>query len=229
MSDEREHIVRSFSEDLNQLKNLILKMAGLVENQLQLSLNSIIEHSSKDCNKIIKGDNAIDKLHIEVQNSVERIITLRQPISLDLRNVLAAMQIAKELERVGDLAVNSARRALIITQHAKIENLYDLDEYFTTTKNVLREALDAYVKNDLELARQVWNKDDLIDELYAKLFKQLLNQMNNDKKIAVPAIHLSFALKNIERIGDHATNIAEDISFILTADRNMHMSEHKKD
>ena len=178
MSDEREHIVRSFSEDLNQLKNMILKMAGLVETQLQLSLNSIIEHSSKDCNKIIKEDNAIDRLHIEVQNSVERIITLRQPISLDLRNVLAAMQIAKELERVGDLAVNSARRALIITQHAKIENLYDLDEYFTTTKNVLREALDAYVKNDLELARKVWHKDDLIDELYAKLFKQLLNQMN---------------------------------------------------
>ena len=137
MSDEREHIVRSFSEDLNQLKNLILKMAGLVENQLQLSLNSIIEHSSKDCNKIIEGDNEIDELHIEVQNSVERIITLRQPISLDLRNVLAAMQIAKELERVGDLAVNSARRALIITQHAKIENLYDLDKYFTTTKNTL--------------------------------------------------------------------------------------------
>ncbi len=228
MSDEHEHIVKSFSEDLIQLKNMILKMAGLVENQLQLSLDSILKHDSKDCVKIIKSDNEIDELHINIQNYVERIITLRQPISLDLRNVLAAMQIARELERVGDLAVNIAKRAIIITQHAKIDNLYDLEEYAIITKNVLREALDAYVENDLKMARKVWDKDDLIDDLYAKIFQQLLELMNNDKKIATPATHLSFAIKNIERIGDHATNIAEDISFILTADRNMHMSENKK-
>ena len=138
------------------------------------------------------------------------------------------MQIARELERVGDLAVNIAKRAIIITQHAKIDKLYDLEEYAIITKNVLREALDAYVENDLKMARKVWDKDDLIDDLYAKIFQQLLELMNNDKKIATPATHLSFAIKNIERIGDHATNIAEDISFILTADRNMHMSENKK-
>ena len=133
MSEEHEHIVKSFSEDLIQLKNMILKMAGLVENQLQLSLDSILKHDSKECVKIIKSDNEIDKLHINIQNYVERIITLRQPISLDLRNVLAAMQIARELERVGDLAVNIAKRAMVITQHAKIDKLYDLEEYTKET------------------------------------------------------------------------------------------------
>tara|TARA_A100000164_G_scaffold57871_2_gene46517 strand:- start:9351 stop:10040 length:690 start_codon:yes stop_codon:yes gene_type:complete len=213
-----EHIVKAFSDDLLNIKNSILEMGGEVEKQLHNSIESLVNNDSSSCEEIIAKDNSIDELQIRIQADVEKMIALKHPIANDLRNVLSAMQIARDLERVGDLAKNIAKRVIISSKYAKIESL-NMEEYGALAKSLLHDALDAFVEEDKGKAMKVWREDYKLDVKYTQLFEKLIEEMDNDPSIIIPGSQISFALKNIERIGDHATNIAEDVIFNLTGER----------
>ena len=213
-----EHIVKAFSDDLLNIKNSILEMGGEVEKQLHNAIESLVNNDSSSCEEIIAKDNGIDELQIRIQTDVEKMIALKHPIANDLRNVLSAMQIARDLERVGDLAKNIAKRVIISSKYAKIESL-NMEEYGAFAKSLLHDALDAFVEEDKGKAMKVWREDYKLDVKYTQIFEKLIEEMDNDPSIIIPGSQISFALKNIERIGDHATNIAEDVIFNLTGER----------
>ncbi len=210
-----EHIVSSYEEQLKKLHSTVLKMGALCESQFANSIIALVKKDEELVDKIIGKDDRIDELEKKIDEQVVNLITLRQPMAIDLRETVSAMRIASELERIGDLAKNIAKRVKNIKIELNNEDFSLIRSASELVQNNLKKTLDSYSKNDEKLALSVWNSDKEVDVVINKLLQDLLNHMKKDKKNIESLTHLLFIAKNIERIGDHSTNICEYVHYFI--------------
>ncbi|MEN2977219.1 phosphate signaling complex protein PhoU [Tistrella bauzanensis] len=210
-----QHIVKSFDEEIARLGNDIVRMGGQVETQIDLAMRSIATRDSELASEVVAGDSKVDGLEDMIEEQVVRLFALRSPVANDLRLAFAAMRIAAELERMGDLAKNAAKRAIILNQAAPVRPVHVLPRMAAVVQRMLKDVLDAFVERDAERARAVWRHDAEVDELHNSLFRELLTYMMEDPRHITACTHMLFIAKNIERMGDHTTNIAEQVIFVV--------------
>ena len=215
--DPAERVVRHFQEELEHLKTRLLEMGGLAEEQVRVAIKGLVERDSTLIDRAITGDEPINAIHIEIDNRCFTLLALYQPMAADLRTIVAAVKINTDLERVGDLAVNIAEAARRYVQRPPVKKLIDIPRMAGIAQAMLRDALDAFVRRDTELAQRVLNEDDTLDALKTQMFRELLTYMLQDPTTIEPALELILVSRHLERIGDHATNIAEDVIFIVSA------------
>lgn len=214
--EQHEHIVRSYEEELSSLKAKIAKMGGLAEQIVGQAIDALDRRDPDLAEATIKEDEAIDTLEREIEEQVITIIARRQPMASDLRQVMSALHISTDLERIGDLGKNIAKRALAVVSEQQPKKLMlGLKHMGELALAQLKEVLDAYIERDADRALKVWYKDEDIDAVYNSLFRELLTYMMEDPSNIGLCTHLLFGAKNIERIGDHATNIAETVYYLV--------------
>lgn len=211
-----EH-VRHFQEELEQLKTRLLEMGGLAEDRVRAALDGLVRRDSSAIGRVLQGDGPINQLHIEVDNRCFKLLALHQPMAVDLRAIVSAVKINTDLERVGDLAINIAEAGLRYLRHPPVKELIDIPRMGTLAQAMLRDALDAFVRRDTALAHAVLNQDDELDGLKTQVFRELLTYMLQDPAKIEPALDLILVSRHLERIGDHATNVAEDVIFMVSA------------
>jgi phosphate transport system protein len=215
--DRQDRQVPHFHEELEALQGRLLEMGGLAEERVRAAVQGLVTRDPAQMEKVLSGDEPINQLHIEVDNRCFRLLALHQPMATDLRAIVAAVKINTDLERVGDLAVNIAEASKRYLAHAPVKPLIDIPSMGNIAQAMLRDALDAYVKRDTELARRVLNEDDRLDVLKTQVFRELLTLMLQDRSTVEPSLDLILVSRHLERIGDHATNIAEDVIFMVSA------------
>ena len=211
-----DHTVRAFSDQLESLSSGVAQMGGLAEAQLADAVEAIARRDTKLAEGAIAGDPRIDELQQQIEAQALKLLALRQPMAVDLRDTLAAIKIAGELERIGDLAKNIAKRALVLNREPPIRLTQSLARMGRASLNQLKLVLDSYSDRDAKGAEAVWRNDGEIDEIYHSLFRELLTYMMEDPRTISLCTHLLFVAKNIERTGDHATNIAETVYHMVT-------------
>ena len=206
-----------FHQELNHLKEELLKMAGLAEQAIANAIDALVKRDTSLAEKTIHEDEAINEIELEIDELSLKLLALHQPLAADLRFITSAMRINIELERIGDLAVNIAERALSLNQEPQLKPYIDLPRMAEITKNMVKEVLDSFVSGNADLARAVCERDDQVDDLNDQVFRELLSYMLVDPKTITRAVHLIIVSKHLERIADHATNIAEGIIFMVRA------------
>jgi len=212
-----EHIVSSFDTDLKELGRSVVEMGGQSERLVADSVQALVKRDTELAQKVIVLDGPVDLLQREIEEKAVLIIARRQPLAGDLREIVAAMRIANDLERIGDLAKNTAKRVLALTGEFHPQKLVRGVEHMSTiVLEQLKVVLDAYATRDEARALEVWQRDGEVDVLYTSLFRELLTYMMEDPRNISLCTHLLFCAKNIERIGDHATNVAETIHYLVT-------------
>ncbi|OXE36728.1 MAG: phosphate transport system regulatory protein PhoU [Phenylobacterium zucineum] len=225
-----EHIVKSYEDELNALTAECARMGGLTEAQVADSLDAVIKRDLTLAEQVVARDERLDILQADIERKAIRLIALRQPMANDLRRTVAAMKIANNLERCGDLAKNIAKRTMVLADVEPIATLTrSIERMGRLVSGRLKDVLDAYTASNLERALQVWSRDDEVDEHYNSLFRELLTYMMGDPRTITACAHLLFVAKNMERIGDHATNIAEIIHYEITGDEMMSVTRPKTD
>jgi len=212
-----ERAVRHFQEELEGLQARLLEMGGLAEERVRAAVNGLVARDTTLIDKVMRGDEPVNELHIEIDNRCFTLLALYQPMATDLRSIVAAVKINTDLERVGDLAVNIAEAARRYTAHPPVKKLVDIPQMGDIAQAMLRDALDSFVRRDTRLAHQVLNEDDRLDSLKTQVFRELLTYMLDDPATVEPALDLILVSRHLERIGDHATNIAEDVIFMVSA------------
>jgi phosphate transport system protein len=222
-----ERFVRHFQEELDQLKARLLEMGGLAEEQVRLATQGFVERDEAIIERSLRGDAPINALHIEIDNRAFTLLALFQPLAADLRTIVSAVKINTDLERVGDLAVNIAEVARRYASHPMPTLMVDISQMAALAQSMLRDALDAFVRGDMVLAQRVLDEDDRLDALKTETFRDLLSFMLKTPAGIEPALDLILVSRHLERIGDHATNIAEDVIFIVSArDIRHHANEN---
>jgi phosphate transport system protein len=211
-----EHLVKSFGEQLERLNASISEMAGLAESQLQMALDALSRRDTDLAQKVIAGDARVDQLEKDVAHQVVRLLALRQPMAIDLRAIVSALKISSDIERIADYAANLAKRSLVLSQIPPMRSLGGVERLGRLVLTLLKDVFDAFAHNDVQKAHSVWLRDEEVDDMYTSLFRELLTYMMEDPRNITPCTHLLFMAKNIERMGDHATNIAELIEFKVT-------------
>src|SRR3569833_2211899 len=212
-----EHTVKSFDEELNKLSAECARMGGLTEAQIADALTAVVKRNQELAGNVVSRDDRLDVAEREIERRAIRLIALRQPMADDLRRTVAAMKIANNLERCGDLAKNIAKRTLVIIESDPLTPLTrSIERMGKLVLARLSSVLDAYSRLDLERAVAVWTQDDEVDEHYNSLFRELLTYMMGDPRTITACAHMLFVAKNLERIGDHATNIAEIVHYEIT-------------
>jgi len=214
-----EHIVRSFDDELKTLSQVVTRMGGLAETQLATAVEALQRRDTDLAERVVLGDAAIDTLEEELDERAVRLLALRQPMATDLREVISSLKISSDLERIGDYAANVAKRVMALNQIPPITPAGGIPRMARLAQNIIKDTLDAYATRDAERAIDVWHRDAEVDEMYTGLFRELLTYMMEDPRNITPSTHLLFIAKNIERIGDHATNIAETIHYLVTGRR----------
>jgi phosphate transport system protein len=212
-----ERVVRHFQEELEQLKNRLLEMGGLAEERVRTAVEGLVSREVTLVQQVLQGDGPINQLHIEVDNRCFTLLALHQPMAVDLRAIVSAVKINTDLERVGDLAVNIAEAVTRYLEHPPVKELIDIPRMARVAQTMLRDALDAFVRRDTALAEAVLNQDDELDGLKTQVFRELLTYMLQAPSTIEPALDLILISRHLERIGDHATNIAEDVIFMVSA------------
>lgn len=208
-----EHIVTSFDEELSRLSDLISRMGGLAEVQIERSIESLQRRNTEEATHIIEADRRIDELQTEIEELAIQMIARRQPLATDLRATVAGLKIAPLIERIGDYSKNIARRTIALNQHPPVKPLFTIPRMGRMARNMVQDVLDAFSNNDLAKARAVWERDAELDDMYDSLFRELLTYMMEDPRSITSCTHLLFVARNIERIGDIATNIAEIVHY----------------
>lgn len=211
------HIASAFDRDLEAIQAQIMKMGGLVENAIQEAAISLETRDEERAEKVRKADKAIDALEEHINEEAARVIALRAPIAVDLRVVLSVIKVSANLERIGDYAKNLAKRTSVLSQMAPVDDSAGaLRRMAKEVERMLKDALDAYVARDAELAQDVIDRDTEVDQMYNALFREFLTYMMEDPKNITACMHLHFIAKNIERMGDHVTSIAEQVVYLVT-------------
>lgn len=212
-----QHTVKAYGDELNQLTAEVARMGGLAEAQVADAVDSVARRDIALARAVVERDGRLDAMHRDIERKAIRLIALRQPVASDLRRTLAAMKLAVDLERTGDLAKNIAKRGLILAEGDPMPPLTrSIERMGKLVSMRLRDVLDAYAAAEIDRAIAVWNTDDEVDEHYNALFRELLTYMMGDPRTITAGTHLLFMAKNLERIGDHATNIAETIYYEIT-------------
>jgi phosphate transport system protein len=209
--------VRHFEEELGTLQTRLLAMGGLAEERVRASVQGLVARDLEITDRVLRGDEPINQLHVEIDERCFRLLALYQPMATDLRGIVAAVKINSDLERVGDLAVNIAEAARRYAMHPPVKQLIDIPRMGDIAQEMLHDALDSYVRRDTALARSVLRCDDELDGLKTQVFRELLTYMLQDASTIEPSLDLILVSRHLERIGDHATNIAEDVIFMVSA------------
>jgi len=210
-----DHIIKSYDEELRRLNNMIVEMGGLAESQLGAAIEAVATRDSDLALRIIEGDARVDELERELDNLAIRLLALRQPMARDLREIVAALKIGSDLERICDYAANVAKRSIALAQTPPIKPVHALPRMARLAQLMVKDVIDAYVERDADQAIAVWMRDEELDEMYSSLFREFLTYMMEDPRNIGPCTHLLFMAKNIERIGDHCTNIAENLYYLV--------------
>jgi phosphate transport system protein len=212
-----DRLAPHFQEELELLKAKLLEMGGLAEDRLRQAVRAVVERDVALVDRVLAGDAAINHLHIEIDNRSFKLLALYQPMAVDLRAIVSAAKINTDLERVGDLAVNIAEAVRRYLHHPPVKELIDIPRMALIAQDMLRDALDAYVRRDVPLAQNVLDRDDELDTLKTQVFRELLTHMLRDQATIEPSLDLILISRHLERVGDHATNIAEDVIFMVSA------------
>jgi phosphate transport system protein len=206
---------RHFERDLEELKERLLWMGNLAERSVHQAVHAVLEADEKLALAVLTEENVINELQIEIDDRVVQLLALQQLMAADLRFVLAIARINNDLERIGDQAVNIAQSAQRILRHPRVKPYVDLPRMGELAEKMMRDSLDSLVRRDVELARSVLARDDQVDQLRDQLFRELLTYMMGDSSVVFPAFELILVAKNLERIADHATNVAEDVIYMV--------------
>ena len=213
-----EHTVKAFGEKLEALTTSVAQVGGLAEAQLADAIDAIARRDTAKAESVIASDRRIDQLQYQIEDQAMKLLALRQPMAVDLRETMAALKMASELERIGDLAKNIAKRAIVLNREPPIRLTQSLARMGRQVLAQLKQVLDAYAKRDAVAAQAVWKQDGEIDEVYNSLFRELLTYMMEDPRTIGLCTHLLFVAKNIERAGDHCTNVAETVYYMVSGD-----------
>ena len=216
MNDGTEHIVKSYEQELHRLRDLVTQMGGMVEAQLAAATDAVVNGDTSAATRAVDQDPAVDAIEREAEQFVIRLLALRQPVAGDLRQIVATLKITGDLERIGDYAANIAKRSIVLNQYSLPFSLGGLAQMSRMVQENLKLVIDAIDRNAPEMAVQVWRADQAVDDLYNALFRELITYMMEDPRNITPCTHLLFIAKNLERIGDHATNIAETVYYAVT-------------
>ncbi|WP_119417908.1 phosphate signaling complex protein PhoU [Desertibaculum subflavum] len=214
-----DHTVKSFDEELSVLDNSIARMGGLAEAQFAGAITALARRDSELATSVIAADAKVDGLQGEIDQRALKALALRQPMANDLRTIVGSLRIAGELERIADYAANLAKRSIALNQAPVMPSVTTVARMGELVRAMIKDVIDAYLERSVEKAREVWRRDADVDEIYNSLFRELLTYMMEDPRNISPCTHLLFIAKNIERMGDHATNIAELVEFSVTGMR----------
>jgi len=218
-----------FQKELKELKENLLRMSALVEEALRNSVQSLVKRDSDLARKTFEFEDRINKMEIALDDMCLKLLALRQPMAADLRFITSAMKITTDLERMGDQAVNISERAISLNQEPQIKPYIDIPRMTEIVQSMVKDVLDAFVNRDPKLARSVCARDDVVDGLNNQVVRELLTYMMSDPKTITPAVHLMIVARCLERIADHATNIAEDVIFMVDALVIKHHADEKKE
>ena len=218
MIETHDHISSSFNNELSVLDDSLIEMGSNLEKMFEETLLAINEKDEALAKKVISSDKNIDELEISVISQIQTLIAKRQPVGVDLRILVGCTRIAGYMERIGDLLSSICKRVVILIEHSVEKEKEELIKLSTAVNNLFKLSLNAFAKKDFELAEKVRNEDIDIDKLYKGFFNSLLEKMSKDSKLAVPGTHMLFISKNLERIGDHATNVAETITYMASGE-----------
>jgi phosphate transport system protein len=215
MPEHSEHLVKSFDNDLKKLIDMLVRMGGIVENQVALATDAMMNRDSEAAGRTVEEDVKVDALEREIEQFVIRMLALRQPMAADLRLVVAALKATGDLERIGDYAANVAKRSIVLAQFPAPYSMGGLGHMATLVQEQLKTIIDALGSADSDKAVEVWRSDRAVDDIYNTIFRELITYMMEDPRNITPCTHLLFIAKNLERIGDHTTNIAETIYYAV--------------
>ncbi len=218
MSDLAQHIVKSFEQELKQLSDMLVEMGGMLENQLAAATNAVMQGDNASATIAMEQDPAVDALERDVEQLVIRMLALRQPMAGDLRQIVASLKISSDLERIGDYAANVAKRSIVLNQFTLPFKLGGLASLIRLVQENLKLTIDVVGDYDPGRAIQVWRADQAVDDIYTAIFRELITYMMEDPRNITPCTHLLFVAKNLERIGDHTTNIAETVHYAATGE-----------
>ena len=210
-----DHTVKAYDEDLSALKTMLSQMGGLAEEQLDNAIDALLRRDTSLADRIIQSDEKIDILERQIEEKAILTIAKRQPMARDLREIMVAIRVASDLERIGDLAKNTAKRAHAISETLPRKLMTGVSRMGRLAQAEVKNILDAYGRGDAEMAMEVWRADEELDALYNSIFRELLTYMMEDPRNISICTHLLFGAKNMERIGDHATNIAENVYYLV--------------
>jgi phosphate transport system protein len=218
MSDrsESEHIVKSYEQELSRLRGLVTQMGGMVEAQAANAARAVLEHNATAAGYAVQDDLNVDALEREIADFAIRLLALRQPVASDLRLIVASIKISGDLERIGDYAANVAKRSLVLNEMAAPYTLSGIGHMCRLVQENLKITVDAIGEDNAERALEVWRSDIMIDDVYSAIFREQITYMMEDPRNITPCTHLLFIAKNLERMGDHATNIAETLHYAIT-------------
>ncbi len=222
MEQSREHTLKAFDQDLDRLRALISQMGGLAEHAIDEAMRCLVQRDLEGAERVVQEDKKLDVLEIETERRAVQLIALRAPMAGDLRDVVAALKISGVVERIGDYAKNIAKRVPLLENMGKIEPLSLLPEMARIAAEMVHDVLDAFVERDAAAAIAVCERDDAVDDFYDSIFRTLLTHMMENPQSIGQSAHLLFVAKNLERVGDHATNIAEMVYFAATGE---HMAD----
>ena len=206
---------RHFERDINELKERVLWMGSLAERAVHQSIHAVLDGDASLAERVLKEETAINELQVEIDDRVVQLLALQQLMAADLRFVLAVSRINNDLERIGDQAVNVAQSAVRILRHPRVKPYVDLPRMGELAEGMVRDSLNALVRGNVELARSVLVRDDQVDSLRDQIFRELLSYMMGDSTVVFQAFELILVAKNLERVADHSTNIAEDVIYIV--------------
>ena len=210
-----QHIVQSYDEELKKLSTLIVQMGGIAESQLAGAVEAVVKRDSDLAGEVVQGDTKIDAIRNQVDDLAIELLARRQPLANDLRLIVSALRISSEIERIGDYAKNVAKRSVALNQAPMVRPVHAVPRMAALVQALIKDVLDAYITGDAAKADSVRDRDEEVDELYTSLFRELLTYMMEDPRSITACTHLLFIAKNIERIGDHATNVAELIHYTV--------------
>jgi phosphate transport system protein len=221
-------IHRHFDEELNLLKEKLLSMASLAETMIYKAVKSLAERDESLFEVVNQDEKKVNYLQIEIDELCLKLLALKQPMATDLRFITSAMKINSELERIGDLAVNIIQRAEVLIKQPQLKPLIDIPRIAELTQKMVKDSLDAFIKKDADLARSILTRDDQVDGLKDQIFRELLTFMLSDQSTIPRALELILVSRHLERIGDHATNIAEDVIYLVQGKDIRHHIEEKR-
>ena len=222
-----KHIVKQFEEELREIKEKVIRLGGIVEKQIADAIRSLVDRDSQLAEKVIEKDHVVNGLEVDIDELCLKVLATRQPAASDLRLITTAIKIITDLERIGDEAVNISERAVELNREQPLKPLIDLPRMAEAAQKMLKDSLDAFVNGDTKLASKVLAEDDFVDDLYKQIVRELLSFMSEDPQNISRAMKVMFISKYLERIGDHATNIAEVVIFMVKGKVVRHMEPDK--
>jgi phosphate transport system protein len=214
-----DHIVKSYDQEMTLLTRRVLEMGGLVEHQIASAIDALVKRDVEAAAKVVELDDQIDRMEEEIDQHAIRLLATRQPMAVDLRVITMAMKIGNDLERIGDYASNIAKRCGRLATSPPVKPLYTIPRMGQITQAMLKDVLDAYVERDAARAVAAWHRDDEVDDMYTSVFRELLTYMIEDPRNISPCLDLIAVAKHLERMADHATNIAEKIHYMVHGER----------